>query len=406
MNRTLLVTLLMILFRIGCFAAFLLQLVSVSQRYFAFPTRTRVEQSVAGKLLIPHLAVCARYSELVVQDPVPLTDDSIYRIAKKETVADLFRMSPSPEESLVGCATRSTDNPYLMQWKSQKECLMQFEVRKFYMQESMCYQFRWRKESYANHDQVAHSIHYGGVFYILSLSQSMDRVYHMRPILFTSNSPIGSRMYGETVVRRASESMSSETYSNLYEITYAYTEFQMLEYPYDTMCIKTNGTNNCVRNCVIDQVFRKLKKLPFTEIIYEDDPRTKVHHLNQDDLNNKTTYKTYKAIQELCGHRCRGNSCKYSRASSKTNSELRPEHTNIRLVVMIPDTSTTTIIHEARMYPVEFVVILLSCFGIWFGLSVIALNPFDDRLRRRLCSLIKHTIKSFSKGNWLRRNTM
>lgn len=389
-------TALVLVFRIACFVAFLLQIISLSSNYFRFATRTRVEQSVGGKVLVPNLALCSRYTELASRDPLALKFQALKELGKEMKIADLFNNSPSANESMIGCATRPADNPYLMVWKSREECLTEFNIIRFYMQEYMCYEFRWRKETLVDNDKVAHSLRYGGVFYIISLSDTMNRIFHLRPILFTADHPTGSRMYGQVITRRAAEPMSSKTFSNLYEVTYAYTEFQLLKFPYDTMCIITGGTNDCERHCVIDHVYRQTNKLPFSEIIYENDRRTKTYHLNHDDLNNKTTYTAYKKILKECGRRCRGRSCNYGKVNSRTNSEPLPDHTNIRIFVMIPDTTKTKIIHEPAMYPVEFVVLILSCFGIWFGVSVIALNPFDSR-QSRVPAFVKQMIKKLMK---------
>ena len=388
-----------LMFKIACFAAFVTQLVSLTQQYFKYSTRTRVEQHAHGKILIPHLAVCTHFTALFLKDPAPMTIEQLTNMSKQYTVADLFINSPAAHDSLAGCAIRSHTNPYLMQWMMKEECLTVFEIRRFYMQEYLCYQYRWRKETYIVNEQVSHSLLYRNVLYILSLSERMSRMYIVLPILFPDDNPTWSRMLAPKVMRRGSELMSSETVSNMYEITYTHFEFHLLPLPYRTRCIAFKGTYDCASQCLINHMVKQFDKLPFSELIFESDPRANRHHFNQEDLSNKTARAALQKAVRSCEGRCHSDGCVSSKYSSRINSELRPEHKNIRFFVMIPDMPATKIFHEPKIYPVEFVVILLSCFGTWYGMSVIAFNPFDLRMRRKVFFMIKRMFQSVKNRN-------
>ena len=383
-------------YAVACCIGLVWQVVRVCDSYFRFETATMVQQLLGSRLLLPNIAICSRYIDTTSESPVTRSFEEHRAFAREHTLADLFSLSPDARDALSECRIRSREVPYLMHWHPATTCHQLFNVTRFVMQEQLCYQFSWRQPQVIFQGRVAHSILNGGDFYSLSLCHSLNRFFLVKPILFTGLAPFSSRYLAPGITRRSSESLASVPYSNLYSLQYELFEFELLPPPYDTECIPFFGHYSCTRRCMIERTMDRFGKLPFSEIIYEDDERTRFHQLDPEDMAQGNNSRDYDLIVEDCGRRCRRFPCRYSELATHATVQLRTSHSNMRFVVRGPASAITRVTHEARLYPVEFIVLLLSCFGIWCGLSLTSLDPFDSRNRRAFTRLARHFCRSES----------
>ena len=139
-----------VLFIVICFSGFLFQLQQVSQSYFRYQTISRLKVNVKDSETYSQIYFCARYAEVLDRSnykeykglrsvpPIELVDliDEMSNL----TIRHIFKLTPQANETIKHCKLRIKDS-YTITTMSSKECYDAFDVKKFYMQEFMCYAF-------------------------------------------------------------------------------------------------------------------------------------------------------------------------------------------------------------------------------------------------------------------------
>lgn len=334
-----------------------------------------------------------------------MSNDDWENMGRDHTVAEVLRMTPAVSETIDKCLVRNTSNPSLYHTKSEEDCYHHFRVRKFYMQEYVCYQFHHRGETKMNVAEITRSFFRGGSLYEIHLNQTFSRSHIVMPIIFDGRGPFISRIFASKLLRTASSSNYNRIeYFNYLSITYSWHIFTLLEYPYTTNCVPGGGSARCIRSCLTDFYCKRLNRLPFTEIVFEDENFTNFHHVTFNDVRNESIWRVMQSIEKECKGMCNLSGCRHSVLTTIPYVQKIPGG-NIAIVVSLPQTAATSVFHEPRLSLIQFLPMLLNCFGIWLGLSFMSFNPFGRKRKKkreakeRLPTLIRTIRRMLQKGN-------
>ena len=174
-------------------------------------------------------------------------------------------------------------------------------------------------------------------------------------------------MPADATLQRAQLHSIFATYSNL--------SFTLLPHPYDSNCRDyrldgLSGRRECHYRCLERLAVARFNKSHYSNLIYE--PR-KHKHLSVYDLMNETINEQLKGMESRCARLCAQPPCAYHYSITSISVAANPHVQDLH--VQIPYQPFMHILHLPAMQLVEFLVYVLSCLGVWFGVSVLSLNP-------------------------------
>lgn len=168
-----------------------------------------------------------------------------------------------------------------------------------------------------------------------------------------------------------------------FRVSYSVISIQRLAYPYKTNCqnYETSDQQTCQQTCLNDGTQRRFGKISFSTI-------TKLpldlKHVSPWDVDNETFRHQFNALAISCDATCKKDNCFDTITSTKVTAFESRICSYFQ--VNYPTDSYFRIRFLARITFTEYLVYrvyILSCLGIWFGVSIINLNPFSMFSRRR-----------------------
>ena len=378
-----------IFFRLLCFVGFVYQVIEISQEFFAYRTTSKIILRVDNKIIDPSIIFCTRCTDILdrsnyqhygIYAKSNFNYTEVLSDVSKLTIKDIFDLTPAPEHVMIGCQIRK--NAYDVNSYSQDECYSLFHVTKYIEGMFVCYQFsttitnsKFRCDeaarSYFSHNEL-----YGISLQKLFLLSNSIKVISFIPKGFNNsimNMPFTSRRFYVMKLRYNEQhfSTSNENYlyisGDLYNIT-------RLEKPYDTKCIEIEENVDfiCRRRCNID-AFKEHNIFPPNEFTMNPLP---IKTLNPKTLKNETLLQNVKLRNEECVAQCTGNLCRdwYTVTNLETLPLLRIN--TLSIVSRCSTRPTVFIQYLPRITFMEFILFISSSLGIWFGVSIISVNPF------------------------------
>jgi hypothetical protein len=366
-------------------------------------------------------------------DPQDDIEEAILRIQKSITIEDILLFSPHSDELLSQCSTK---NPRDFEFKDLNltDCNNQFSIWKFYLQEYACYRFKKITSSETKNYQyrlVSYSIDRPGTIFTLKMNNKrLAQTRYMKAVIHSSNrNPEASLAMTTNIKRRFDDENRNERddiRTNYYIFQMTYSDLQMVrkEPPFDTGCRYYNMTSEfqasieCRTECLINRTVAQLTKVPFsaslwnwtsiishmtehsdtseaTETLLQDYSSKeemrmnvlKYQHLTNEDLLNQSTAATVMQIENECLRLCRQPDCEDDVTLTKGSYDyIREEDLKdadsqfLEFEISVPKKPKILITYKEKVSWSEFLVYLLSCFGIWFGLSVLSVNPFTMKI--------------------------
>lgn len=383
------------LFILICFSGFMFQVQTISLVYFAFATATDILISLPENITVPDFSFCARYSDVFdlqsfqpgslndpSRKPTSVNDEDIRALQNKVTIEQIFKHTPDIRELWIRCLSRKVRN-YNVYNTNATACNRIFKIRKFYVQEYICYNFHQTVSE--NQDylfrNIAFSLAFPGVFFgiILENNGTLGKAEYCRAVVHSAvGLPLDSLSLSPGFYRKYDEEEHKAKYNN-FQVSYYQLFKKLLPPPFKTNCRSyhiegLSNQNNCINRCMNVSAVKAFGKIPFS--IFQADP-IPLKHINTGDLENETFAKQLKGIEDECFGQCDQNDCDDSYTLSQI---LKEEKANggegLSFMVNAPRQPSYTVIHRPLMPITDYLVYVLSCFGTWFGLSVLSLNPF------------------------------
>jgi len=241
--------------------------------------------------------------------------------------------------------------------------------------------------------RVMHSLNYVRLLYETFLDKRFDSANEIYFISFYSYNfknierpynvqPVYSRNFGKFSSRYSSE---TELQANVFYVSNEWIKIHLQPYPYDTDCSHGNGRFYCMRYC-IKQKLLKINRVPFTEITRECELPF-IGHLypvRPIDITNNTIQDFVYDSETSCEKECRQRPCQlfFTRTVLSCFLDKRFNYST-RIKANCHDKPVTEIITVVNFDLFQLIIYVSSCFGIWFGISIISLDPTKTKFFAR-----------------------
>ena len=397
------------LYKFGCICGFLVQIHYISNMYFRYPTSSRLVLAEIESVYTPAYTVCFPFIDImsVRQEHVNLTT----RTARMST-QDILKRTPDPKECVMRCSYRD-DYGLELQEYDQDKCLDYFVVDKFIMSEFVCYRVQRREFKNVTLSRVVSSLHDSTEMYSFSMSPAFKSGNFLKVIIYSSNVPADhpdafpfySRVYG-SVFRRLSDNETREAFTNSYTSRYTWYIMYLLPDPYDTRCSPVTSRHYCFQGCTVNK-FVNIDRTPPTELLTKP---SSLIHFSAEDYKDETIMNETIRINDECNKKCALTNCFYDYSITTTNGYLDKKSNFLTFRLSTPTAPTTAVSALVQLSFIEFLIYLTSCFGTWFGISVLMMNPLtckfvENFVGRKLVTQAEKHAKA-SDGRMSRENSL
>ena len=364
------------LFALLCVSGHLVQVHQISENYFKYQTRTYTKFEVQEVEKLQTILFCPRYVDLVDRSQFKFYGiRSDLRSRKKIaealsvlTVKQISELTPNVSGIIEECVVRES-NLLLPLILTANECKKFFNIWKSVNGERVCYTFLPRNQRCYSVGNVASSLTHQNIVYQVGLK---DLLAKTRSAYFIIHSPypknrsdlLLSRMFGSSVNNAKSYKGST------FYVSYALMEILKLPPPYDTEC-KKGKRRTCYEVCLMNR-FKQINRVPWSGF-HRDHIDMKI--LSYNDTKNQTIAKVAKNAFRDCHNECKLNRECYTSFSVTKAEENKRFGFKLRISSMVPFSPYTKIISVPSVTLVDYLVQVGSCLGIWFGFSILSLNP-------------------------------
>lgn len=150
----------------------------------------------------------------------------------------------------------------------------------------------------------------------------------------------------------------------------------LLPPPFATQCSDYQNNNgsrkSCFNDCIDREVQKTFGKVPFNV------PRVQscdLRPVNGEDISNVTFTKILDALEDRCDIFCSRMTCIDHFYTTSLQKEEKDEFGVVSLQVTAPKAAEITVTNTPTLTFTDFFVYVTSCFGTWFGLSVLSFQP-------------------------------
>ena len=371
-----------------CIMGFVFQVYNIGNNYFKYLTATTTDIKMPLKLRTPAVSLCVRYGDVIKGKDGKWTYtmndtermEHLLHLQTTMTLKNIFEMTPPTENLLTSCLQRKQGSYRAIEYNAS-ECGPLFKISKYFIMEFICYRFEpfdWTPQDspFYSYQNIAFSLGFAGLFYGLVLNyDSMEGINFFKIVAHSSdNMPYDSLAFAPTLYRIAD---GEPKYNNI-KIVYSFLKIQLLPPPYVTNCrvYKSEGSGGgkkvCIDECIKKGLNELNGKLPFNKIENMTLDQEIVTDL---DLENDTFVHQLQEIEDDCTKVCVQPACKKRFYLGVLEKEESSGEQKFTLQVNAPNLPLFSVRHRELITASGFFVYISSCFGIWFGLSVLSFRP-------------------------------
>lgn len=385
-----------------------------------------LDVDIPGKVVPPDLSLCFRYIDIFnttryaidknIQLKNTKSPEDIRLAQATVTIADIFDYTPATDEIFKSCMTR-LHKTYTFEIRNGSRCFDVFTVDNYYMQEYICYRINWETATNVTYSyrNLAYALTYPGMFFGVRFDlDTFEAADNIKAIVHKSGDfPFKSSAYAPSFSRNYEPEKKKAKY-NYFQLAYALVSIRRLPAPYTTNCRDYNASgfasiNDCIKECLVAKTLSMFDKLPFTTIATEKSDKK---HINGADIANLTFSKILNDLENGCGSNCKHLDCieQYS-LTSVLKEEVGEDDSVLSFIVYVPRDPTFNITYHPKLTLTEYLIYVFSCFGTWFGLSAMNVNPFQADFYRKWrkakpgetdASSSTNNVNSFNTANALR----
>ena len=381
-------------FKLFCFIGFFCQILEISIPYFGFKTNTKIEFQLDKKVIDPSITFCVRYPSILdrssyrkyeIYPSYSYNSTGRFNDMSKLNIKDIFDLTPDASEVMVSCQSREYYYQLNLVSYNMSQCYSLFHVTKYLEAGFICYQFRTKIADNKFHcSQAALSRNAQNEYYYVLLHQRFKASNAIKLISFVPDGknssvlsmPDISRSFYVFKLRYAfdppetSKQNTFRIHGDMYFIT-------SLPKPYDTDCTEKKEEHSpyCLRRCNI-AAFKKHGYFPSNE--YTIRP-LQINYLDQKALLNETLVRDIKSTSEACLTKCSRKSCNYWYSVTAVETFTPLSNNTVALGSTCSNRPAVIIQFLPRIPFMEFIMYISSSLGIWFGISVLSINPFNSR---------------------------
>jgi hypothetical protein len=298
---------------------------------------------------------------------------------QKFTIEEIFRLTPDPAKIIKGCKYRYHD--YDVTGVNSSDCYSLFNAVKYLAGAYICYVFNTRERN-SNFDcsKIPKSPRGGNVMYLITLVEEFVLVNKAKFISFVPSKevafPLGSRRFASTIYSFGKDSPYKSKVNYVYISGDLYV-IHKLPKPYDTRCTNIAGEDeySCSEKCSNDVYAQHRLVSPLDVILKPNNFRPFL--IAQKD--NESLIQEIKRNLEKCSKDCHRPLCFDWYSVTQISSAPFLVLNSISIASTCSNRPTTQIVFTPKITIIDYVVYLSGCYGIWFGVSVISLNPFSKK---------------------------
>lgn len=327
------------------------------------------------------LNFCPRYIDLLDYDRVfNETGVKLRRIKSYKdrrgtegllTIKQIFDYTPSESETVAKCVIRD-QRTYKMVEYNQTECFKRLIITKYFTQQYMCYFLVIKDRSLMRMEAITKSTIGAYMVWEIFFTERFATVEHAMAVTSQTTIPTISRHYSSTFNIR--NLTTGELQSNVISMRSRAITITTLPKPYDTACLDINFNVPifCHLKCLSDQ-YVKFGRAPATELIEE---KLELKPLADRDLKNKSLDEKVEKIKKECRKKCSVNACNAKYGFTLVQLSRDPNYV-LSMSELTPLYLDFLASAKPGMVMVEYFSFLMSCFGAWFGMSFLTLDPFS-----------------------------
>ena len=385
---------------IVCFIGLIAQINDIGQRFFEYKTRTSIEMKIPDKISVPSLSVCWAVSESV--NIVKMSKDfnlphlkthrnfwkhsdwnPFYQLLDSLTVRQLFKYSPETHEILrkdVGCMIRFPSEHALRSPNPDgKHCLDHFKITKYFHRGLICFKFipNFSPSDGLNLNEYTLSPNSPGLIYKFYFNKEVfGDVHYFTSYAHSFNtSHFHDSLFSSMKFFSRNSNSSSDSFANI-DVTYNQLTLSRMKSPYDTDCIDyyphASGMEFFLEN-VKNETLKEIDRVITQPHIYREHLENKF--LSTSELRNQSISGKLNAIIDQ--HKLQHSDCDVMYYLSKMDVT---KGRRVSIGINWPQDSEIIIKHVPQQELTDLILYVCSSFGIWFGLSVMTLFRYLQRL--------------------------
>ena len=332
---------------------------------------------------------CPRFFELIhgnkekgfgMPTQLPKTFEQYLRYLSKLTIKDILELTPPASEVIHGCTIRlgKTFNPTVL---DKSNCKQYFNVTKSVISEKICYTFIPRfEENGFSVGNIATSFTHTGAVYHINAGPSISNSYYAS-FISVDNGNVEDFLHSRLF---QANTANGKTFNQSRIIVFGDSlEIKRLPPPFDTECTPNHDREICYEKCLVKK-FKLLDRLPWSGFHSQ---KMDIKMLTPIELFNKTISGYVGQSFEECHSLCKLKTECFTQFSRTTIVES-PART-FYLTSVLPSQPQISVFAISTLTLIEYIVQMGSCFGMWFGMSIISINPVKWKVRQE---------KHFTKG--------
>ena len=374
-----------LIFVIICVSGFVFQLYKISEVYFKYSTTSKIEVNVRETETYKTIVFCPRFPDLLdrsrfeefrIFPQIPQNFEDMATELAKLTIKDIIQLTPSTSNVIDTCFDRDSERGTTYEM-NKTECYKIFTVSKAVNGERICYMIMPRTVRKYSVGDVASSMMFMNVVYELDLNPIFGKTllaYFITDFVDPENirNPLYSRLFASRMLNLSSFNKSK------FAVYGKSTEISRLPPPHETNCLQQHDRQFCYENCLIKK-FMKVNRVPWSAFISQ---QLDMHMFTPKDWDNITQASMATESLRKCHVQCKIQTECYTAFTETSVVEVVDNinygsngKTITRVASMVPSGPHTTAVSVPLLSLVEYIIQVGSCFGVWFGLSIISFNP-------------------------------
>ena len=367
------------IFSLICLLGFLLQVQQISELYLRFQTTTKTVFQIRDENEYQSLMYCPRTIDLLdrknhkeydIFPSQPRAHDKLLLELSRLTIKDILELAPKESDAILHCAVRRgrVSTVDIMQ---QKECFSFFKVMKYVSGERVCYAFIPNSLLMYSAGDVASSLTFINSVYQLFINSSISRSYYASfiSLVMDPNGNLKDVLHSR-LFQAFTENQKTFNESRI-TIFGDSIDINRLPPPYDTGCTPGHDQETCYEGCLTDK-FRTINRVTWSGFHTE---KLDLKMLTPIDFQNKTISMFANKSFEECYSRCKLKMECVTQFSRTTIQEY--QSSQFYFASVPPSQPHMSVYAIPVLNVVEYIVQVGSCFGMWFGLSIISMNPIE-----------------------------
>ena len=370
-----------LLFITGCIIGFLIHINIAAVDYFEFKTSSALTFESNDTLRYPSALVCFNF-HFDEKNGLSFDSNNGEENALHPTVKQIFDLTPAPQNFITSCSLNDDLNASLV-LTSKEKCLNFLSIKKAVSGSSVCYQVVPQTGLYYIWARFAVRLRQSNEIYGIYLNESFNNAdfititYYHSGDIEGKNMPIYSRHYSKRFISKPG--LDKTSFHNFLGVYAEHHHYLGQPPPYYPACDDRNNSHECLRKCLLES-YIPLRRVPNSELIYEASHFKTLQF--KDMEKNITLNRLFTNIGAGCRAKCSRLPCDF-RVSFTEGQDFSVPNFSQFLVRFFTPTAPELIITIVPWKSLQdFLLYLSNCIGIWFGISVLSLNPSNLFKRR------------------------